>query len=375
MRILYVLTSLAMGGAEKLTLALCERMEQRGHTVALLVLMPQISEEWPTAEVNLLHLGMRRSPLSFLRGLAHARRFAEDFKPDLIHSHCFHANLSARMLKLLTRQPAVISTVHNIYEGGSLRMLAYRMTDALSRRTVAVSEAAAHRFIQLKAVPALKCSVIANGIDVSQFSPEEGRRAAMRAVMGVAPDPETSFVWLAAGRIARAKNYSNLLRAFAGVHAVCKEARLWVAGDNASTDFGLLQLLAAGLKLCDSVRWLGLRRDLPALLDAADAFVSSSAWEGMPLATAEAMAMEKPVVATDVGGVRELVGDAGVVVPSCNPRALTEAMLDVVRQSREERLALGRVARDRIVRHFGIEANANHWEALYRETVSQSAST
>ncbi|MGB9290583.1 MAG: glycosyltransferase, partial [Terracidiphilus sp.] len=92
MRILYVLTSLAMGGAEKLTLALCERMERRGHTVALLVLMPRISEEWP-APVNLLHLDMRRSPLSFLHGLAHARRFAADFKPDLIHSHCFHANL------------------------------------------------------------------------------------------------------------------------------------------------------------------------------------------------------------------------------------------------------------------------------------------
>ena len=58
-----------------------------------------------------------------------------------------------------------------------------------------------------------------------------------------------------------------------------------------------------------SVRWLGLRRDMPALLDAADAFVSGSAWEGMPLAVGEAMAMAKPVVATDVGGVRELVGE------------------------------------------------------------------
>ena len=114
MRILYVLTSLAMGGAEKLTLALCERMERRGHTVALLVLMPRISEEWP-APVNLLHLDMRRSPSSFLHGLAHARRFAADFKPDLIHSHCFHANLSARMLKLLSHEAAVISTVHNVY--------------------------------------------------------------------------------------------------------------------------------------------------------------------------------------------------------------------------------------------------------------------
>jgi glycosyltransferase involved in cell wall biosynthesis len=70
-----------------------------------------------------------------------------------------------------------------------------------------------------------------------------------------------------------------------------------------------VQALAADLG--NSVRWLGLRRDMPALLDAADGFVLSSAWEGMPLAVGEAMAMEKSVVATDVGGVRELMGDTG----------------------------------------------------------------
>ena len=68
------------------------------------------------------------------------------------------------------------------------------------------------------------------------------------------------------------------------------------------------------------MRWLGLRRDMPALLDAADGFVSGSAWEGMPLAVGEAMVMEKPIVATDVGGVRELVGDAGAIVEAKDSR-------------------------------------------------------
>ena len=70
---------------------------------------------------------------------------------------------------------------------------------------------------------------------------------------------------------------------------------------------------------------------MPALLDAADGFVLASAWEGMPLAVGEAMAMEKPVVATDVGGVRELVGDAGVIVPAKDPEALAKAMLALMR--------------------------------------------
>ena len=80
----------------------------------------------------------------------------------------------------------------------------------------------------------------------------------------------------------------------------------------------------------------------------------------------EAMAMEKPVVATDVGGVRELVGDAGLVVPSKNSSALAEAMIATMQQSREECAARGRSARVRIVSHFSIDASADAWEALYR---------
>ncbi len=85
---------------------------------------------------------------------------------------------------------------------------------------------------------------------------------------------------------------------------------------------------------------------MPALLDAADAFVSASAWEGMPFAVGEAMAMEKPVVATDVGGVYELVGDAGLVIPSQNSNALAEAMIATMQRSEDERAVNWDVRRD-----------------------------
>jgi glycosyltransferase involved in cell wall biosynthesis len=116
----------------------------------------------------------------------------------------------------------------------------------------------------------------------------------------------------------------------------------------------------------EQVRWLGLRRDLPALLDAADGFVLASAWEGMPLVVGEAMAMEKPVVATDVGGVRELMGEAGMLVPPKNPDALAAAMLVLMRSSIEARQKLGRAARVRIEDNFNIETRAQQWESLYR---------
>lgn len=86
----------------------------------------------------------------------------------------------------------------------------------------------------------------------------------------------------------------------------------------------------------------------------------------MPLALGEAMAMEKPAVATDVGGVRELVGDAGVLVPPKDPVALADAMVGIMRWSAKERVVMGRAGRDRIVAHFTIDARADEWEALYR---------
>ena len=369
MRIVYVLTSLGVGGAERQTLAIAKRMAQRGHSVALMVLRSPMAEEWPTGldpELPVIRLGMRRSPAGVLAGLARGRRFLCDFRPDLVHSHSFHANLIARLVKLLVPAPAVLSTVHNVYEGGWHRMLAYRVTDPLSRRTTTVTQAAAERFIRLGAIPRHKCMTITNGIDAAEFLPDSHRRSETRAHMHAHSD----FIWLAAGRLVPAKDFPNLLRAFLEVRANFPQTQLWIAG--AAMDGGA-KLAASGrndlspqFAAEDRVHWLGHRRDLHALLDAADAFVLSSAWEGMPLAIGEAMAMEKPVVATDVGGVHELAGDAAALVPSHDSHALAAAMLDLMRQLPAMRQALGSAGRERIRTQFSIDRRADEWEALYR---------
>jgi glycosyltransferase involved in cell wall biosynthesis len=365
MVIVYVLTSLGMGGAERQVLALAERMADQGHAVKLLVLRPALKQQWPTA-LPVIHLDMRRTPGSVLKGIGRARRFLRGYRPDVIHSHSFHANMIARLLKLLVWQPLVLCTVHNVYEGGLHRMIAYRLTDFLSKRTTAVSTAAAERFVRLQAVPRRKCVVVTNGVDTAEFCPNAKCRAQMRAEMGVT----TEFVWLAAGRMVPAKDFPNLLRAFKNVRTKCPDAQLWIAGegnetggsrvDAFSVEHGVLE------EVREQVRWLGLRRDMPALMDACDGFVLASAWEGMPLVVGEAMAMEKPVVATDVGGVRELVGDAGVVVPAKDSDALAAGMLDVMQRADEDRAATGRAERARMVAKFSMAEKADEWEALYR---------
>lgn len=382
MRVLTVLTSLGVGGAEKQALAVAERMAKRGHEVAILALRERLPQEWPTA-LPVVHLdicGVRERPLSPAMGWRRARQFLRDFRPDVVHSHSFHANLLARILQIGTSvrrstgaAPAVISTVHNVYEGGWTRMLAYRLTDSWSDCTVAVSKAAADRFVRLKAISRQKCLVRANGINSAEFAPDVERRAETRMAMGT----ESSFVWLSAGRVAPAKDFPNLLRAFALVRKEAPGTELWIAG--APVDAKVVQpgggkgsqvlAIASEQGLQNSVRWLGLRRDMPALMDAADGFVLASAWEGMPLVVGEAMAMEKPVVTTNVGGVCELACDCGMIVPAKDSEALAAAMLKTMRQSREECTQMGRTARQRIVREFSIDAVADWWEELYKQAI------
>ena len=244
-------------------------------------------------------------------------------------------------------------------------MVAYRLTDGLSRHTTAVSQAAADRYVRLRAVPARKISLLANGIDTTEFAPSLERRTRMREEMGAGEE----FIWLTAGRIVAAKDYPNLLRAFAFVRAAVPSVCLWVAGESLGAGYAVIHALAADLGA--SIRWLGLRRDMPALLDAADGFVLASAWEGMPLVVGEAMAMEKLVVATDVGGVRELMGDAGALVPSKNPESLAKTMLETMRKTNDERRKLGMAARERISARFSMNAKADEWEALYKEMLAQ----
>ena len=359
MRIVHMLTSLGIGGAERQVVALAERMAARGHTVALLTLMPQLAREWP-ARVDVVRLEMSKSPPGVMAGLARAHRYLRGFRPDLVHSHTNHANLAARLLRLSGAAPRVLTTLHSLRDGGWPRRLAYRLTDGLAVHTTAVSQAVADCYLQAGAVRAAKFSVLANAVDAAEFAPDAARRMELRAELGV----ESAFVWLAAGRLTAAKDYPTLLRAFARVVAAAPKAQLWIAGESDEMLRRELECAVAS-EARRRVHWLGLRRDMPALLDACDGFVLSSAWEGMPLAVGEAMAMEKPVVATCVGGVPELMGETGRLVAPRDPAALAEAMLATMQQEPKVRAAEGRRARQRVVEHFGFDAKVAEWEALY----------
>jgi glycosyltransferase involved in cell wall biosynthesis len=239
------------------------------------------------------------------------------------------------------------------------------MTDWLTVHSTAVSHAVAERSIRAGVVPRGKCSVVTNGIDLSAFASEQHEGSSARESM----NPQNNFVWLAAGRDVPAKDFDNLLAAFKCVRMEFPRTQLWIAGQIAKERFARLE---AECWERDHVRWLGLRDNMAVTMAATDAFVLSSAWEGMPLVVGEAMAMKKPVVATDVGGVRELVGDAGLIVPPEQPQALTEAMLRLMRTPLYLQRAMGRLARERIRHHFDIDAKVDQWHTLYANLLNTS---
>jgi len=271
-----------------------------------------------------------------------------------------HANLLARITRAIAPVPIQISTVHNIDEGGRLREFAYRMTDMFADMTTAISEAAGQRYVRIGAVPDQKMQVLPNGVDVQRFCPNPGARESLRSELGLGND----FVWLSVGRLALQKDYPNLLSAFAHVHPA-GDAILLIAGDGpVRMD---LEALAVRTGIAAKVRFLGFRSDTAALMNAVDAYVMSSRWEGMPMVLLEASASGLPIVATSVGGNSEVVcdGSSGLLVPPNDSEALTASMCHLMSMSPSERERVGLAGREYVVRHYRLPHIVDEWERLY----------
>ena len=368
MRIFFLSTSMGMGGADSQLLSAARVLQARGHDVMIVSMTPL-----GPMGLQARGLGLRTESLEMRRGVPDPRgllrlvRMARAWRPDVIHSHMVHANLMARALRLLAPVPALVSTIHNIYEGGRLRMAAYRFTNALVDHMTIVSQAAANRFIADRIVPAGLLTVVPNGVDTEQIRyVPPGTREAVRASLGLGDE----FAWLAVGRFEVAKDYPNMLRAFARLRERHGDAILLIVGR------GSLQpeteRLAAELGLGPSVRFLGVRDDVPRVMSAADAYVMSSAWEGMPMVLLEAAAAALPIVATAVGGNHEVVveGTSGFLVPPQDSEALAAAMARLAELPPAERRAFGERGHEHVRRHYGLERVADRWEDIYRQALT-----
>jgi glycosyltransferase involved in cell wall biosynthesis len=173
---------------------------------------------------------------------------------------------------------------------------------------------------------------------------------------------EDQFTWLAVGRIDIQKDYPNMLAAIAGSP---KMSILLIAGDGPLRSS--IEQLTRGFGISDRIRFLGIRKDIPALMAAADAYVMSSAWEGLPMVLLEASAAGLPIVATDVGGNNEVIRDrvSGFLVPAKNSGALTDAMRHMEELSPDSRRSQGLAGREHVSKHYSLSSVVDQWEQIY----------
>ena len=362
LRVAYLITSSGMGGAEREVCYLAEAFHRRGWPVAAVSMLPLEAPlaDLATEGIHTESLLMRRAtpdPRAMLR----LRTFVKRWKPDILHAHMVHANLLARLSRLLVGIPVVVSTMHNQDEGAQWRYLAYRLTDRLSDVTTTVSRVAVSEAVRRGAAPRRRIILVPNGIETAGLARSPHVRARVRAALGITD----AFVWLAVGRFMEAKGYADMVAAFERLAASQPSARLLIAGAGPLQDAIATQIRTAGLE--GRIELVGLRSDVPDLMQAADAFVMSSRWEGLPMVLLEAGASSLPIVATDVGGSRDAVldGVSGHLTQPRDPAGLARAMETVMVLSPEQREAMGEAGRQHISRTFEIELVADTWEGLY----------
>jgi glycosyltransferase involved in cell wall biosynthesis len=370
MRILFLSTSMGMGGADSQLLVAAQDLQSRGHEILVISLTPlgPMGLRARASGIATESLEMRRS-IPDPRGLARLIRISRAWQPNVLHSHMVHANLMARALQLVSPVPALISTIHNIYEGNALLMAGYRLTNGLVDRMTIISEAAAERFIRERIIPGALLRVVPNGVDPELYRQPAEVRSGLRRALGLGE----AFVWLAVGRFETAKDYPNMLRAFASALEREPGAILLLAGRGSLQ--GETESLARELGVGSAVRFLGVRDDVAALVSAADGYLMSSAWEGMPMVLLEAAAGGLPVVTTRVGGTAEVVldGESGYLAPPGDSPALASAMLRLMNLSQAERRALGERGREHIRTKYGLHRVVERWEELYREVLAEKA--
>lgn len=360
MKIALIITCLGMGGAQRQVCDLADEFIKAGHQVLLIAMSEDVIIRPHSNEVDLVAFNMSKTPLSFISVYWKTRNLIKRFKPDVIHSHMVHANLFSRFLRLSVNIPKLICTAHSTNEGGWGRMLAYRLTDSLCDLSTNVSQEAVDISVKRGAVPSQRIAAMSNGIDTIRFSFNPASRSRMRAELGV---DENISLLLAVGRLSTAKDYPNLLSAFAVLAANIKDVQLAIIGIGKEQDKLTAMVAAQGLK--ERVHFLGLRRDVSDWMSAADLFVLSSAWEGFGLVVAEAMACERVVVATDCGGVKEVVGDSGILVPPKDSEKLAGALIDALSLSSKETHQLGLNAKRHIEKKYSLSAVASKWIELY----------
>jgi len=356
----HVLSSLQIGGGERVALELAAGQIAAGDTVSIVSLAPL--PEGPLgapfrqrgASVHTVAKGRGVDPTLPLRLGALFLRL----RPQIVHTH--------NRMPLMYGAPAgklcgaaTVHTRHGPGKGTARERWLWRIAARFLDAYVAVSPTLGDLARSLNDCAPDKLSVIENGIDVGRFAGAAGDRGAVRAALGI---PADAWVVGSVGRLATEKAFPFLIRAAAPL--LGPAGHLVIVGDGAER--GAIRAQAEASGVSPFVHLTGARDDVPSLLAAMDVFALSSAMEGLPLCVLEAMAAGLPVVATAVGGLPALIQDGGngFLVPSGDEPAL-RARLQALRGDPALARAVAERGQAYVRQHHSGEAMVRRYTELY----------
>lgn len=373
-KIVFLITSLEYGGAQTQLIPLAFELKKLGWEILVVSMRPPEAfvEDLNQSDISVASLDMPKG-VPDPRAILKLAEILREFKPQILNSHMFHANLLARITRLLVKVPVLISTAHNINEKSSAQdqldkaswfEIAYRLTDPLSNLTTTICQAGVDRYVQIKAVPQKKILFIPNSVDTRRFYPDSTVRALIRTSLGI----KHQFCWLAIGRLELQKDYPTMLSAFSILVNQYPETQLLICGTGSLQDE--IKELVSTLQLERNVQLLGIRKDIPQLMNSVDGYVMSSAWEGMPIVLLEASATGLPIVSTDVGGNSEVVidGQNGFLAPPHDDRALASQMAKLMALTPDQYKNMSQAGVNHILNNHQLDKLSNQWNDLYEKT-------
>ncbi|HID44168.1 MAG TPA: glycosyltransferase [Chromatiaceae bacterium] len=370
-KLLFVNYSLAMGGIETLLLELCRAMKSGSRydpAVCVFDAEGKLQKEFYAIGVPVHVLQKKRSRDYFLP--LRVRRLIQQENYDLVHAHNQVSWLYGGLGAVLANTPLVYTEHTSLAKFEPSQQKNLKMVlRLLGRRTQLVTTVAKHlipSLLQDIGIPSERIRNVYNGIEPAPYQIKIDREEKLRE-LGL---PFASRIIGIVASLTDAKDHATLLRAFAQVLPAIPEARLLIVGEGPLEES--MRSLAHTLEIGSNVHFLGVRRDIPELLQLFDVFTLSSLIEGLPISLLEAMASACPVVATRIPGVDELVSqDSGLLVPHSSPDEQAKALVRVLT---EDGLAdsLGSGGRQRVLEKFSFEAMVQAYLSCYDEVLEFS---
>jgi len=364
LKILLLIRSLNIGGAERQLVILAKGLQQKGHEVSVAVFYAggALERELHRDGIRVidLHKTGRWGVLSFFRLLVKVIR-VDRF--ETVYGFLNTANILTICLKPFFPKVRMVmgERASNVDFGqyGLLHILSYRIECWLSRfaNLIICNSNAGLDFAAKNGFPGERLIIIPNGIDTVRFKPDAEARKKVRQEWGIA---ESEILIGLAARIDPMKDHATFLRAAALLAKKRVDVRFVCVGDDSAPSASSLNQLARELGLEGCLIWAGLRHDMPSVYCAFDIAVSSSITEGFSNTIAEAMSCGVPCVVTDVGDSAWIVGDSGIVVGKGNPESLYAGLLNMIERESNS----GKEARSSIEERFSINTMIDRTEEL-----------